>query len=385
MRGEVAGATLALAVTLTLTLASPALGQLSWSVPLDQGQAAVEAYVNDRGGGVSGGTFAANGWTTTDSGDIVSIPLPAGIDASRGTMSVTIENFELGSASGFFTNYHLMSLDGTGAPFTSTKAGKGGLQTQVVTWRETGDAVMRAKGFFNLADATCTDWMLCTGEAGAPSGWLVAPPQRYTITHSWDGPVDTVRFEGKTTLQKTIDLSDTAPTGLIAAAQLHWMINACGGSPHNACGQWDGPAHGGPIGVRYLSATLELEAAAGSGGTAGAGGLAGAGAGGEAGTAQGGVGGLGGGGSPGLGGSSAAGAGGLISSGPGGAPVAAGGSGVGAAGGITGAGGGALLAPSASSTKSDSGCSAGGKRRKQPTWILSLLITLGALRRRRGS
>ena len=234
-------------------------------VPLTGGKNAVESLVTGLGGEVVGGTFSAQGWTTTESGDRIVIPLPAGIDATRGTLSIEVDGIGLGQPTGFFESYQLTSLDGQGAPFKPTPTGEAGIQTVFVLYDETGTSVHRVKGYFNLADATCTDWHDCTGESGAPQGWLKPPPQRYKLSHTWEDDVDQLRFEGPFVVNRTIDLSASSPTGRVAAPQLYWTINSCGGSTHNACGLWDGTVHGGPIGVRYLAAKLELRATCGDG------------------------------------------------------------------------------------------------------------------------
>ena len=153
----------------------------------------------------------------------------------------------------------------------------------------------QGRGYYNLFDPGCTDWMLCTGEGGSSKGWLNGAGP-FTILQDWTDNVDQLSFTpagGK----KTVDLSATSPTGVISAPQWYVTVNACGGSSHNACGLWDGPTKGGPLGVIYSKVTLELIAecgndecspgiettqscptdcgGAGSGGTAGSGGAAG--------------------------------------------------------------------------------------------------------------
>lgn len=204
-------------------------------VPLTGGANAVESLVTGLGGEVVGGAFSAQGWTTTGSGDRIVIPLPAGIDATRGTLSIEVDGIGLGQPTGFFESYQLTSLDGQGVPFKPTPTGKAGIQTVFVLYNETGSSVHRVKGYFNLADATCTDWHDCTGESGAPQGWLKPPPQHYVLSHNWEDNVDQLRFEGPSVVNRTIELSASSPSGRLAAPQLYWTINSCGGSTHNRC------------------------------------------------------------------------------------------------------------------------------------------------------
>ncbi len=246
----------------------------SWvlDVPLTGGGPAAKSFVQSHGGSVQGGSFSAAGWTTTTRGDFIEIPLPPGIDARHGALTVTVDNPELSGPKGFFESYMLASLDTTGAPFAPTKAGKPGLQALYIAYNELDETFAQARGYFNLGDPSCTDWKLCTIEGSTKKGWLSGTGP-FTLDHAWDGSVDVISFTPGGG-NKTLDLTATAPNGSISAPQLILTLNPCGGSKSNACGLWDGSVHGGPLGVTYSKLRLELLTAAdaGSGGAAGSGG-----------------------------------------------------------------------------------------------------------------
>ena len=104
---------LALALTLSLP-ASAAPISFSVDVPLTQGKSAVDAFLQARSGGVSGGTFSSEGWTTTTRNDFMYFALPPGIDARRGRLTTVFSSPELTGPKGYFESYHLV------APFGRT-------------------------------------------------------------------------------------------------------------------------------------------------------------------------------------------------------------------------------------------------------------------------
>ena len=226
-------------------------------------RAATRTVVTGLGGSVTGGTFSTSGWTTTGRGDIIIVPLPAGIDASRGRLTFSVSGFEWDLTTTYWEAWVLVSLDGSGYTFRPTPTGQAGVQSLYQGFNPDDSTLgYRPVAYFNLFDAGCTDWHDCTGETRTPSFWLSSDGTVYTFTHEWDGPVDRVGFSGTATVSRTIDLSSTSPAGEISAPQLYLMINACGGSSVNTCGPWDGPStlKGGPIGVTYSALTLEIHA-----------------------------------------------------------------------------------------------------------------------------
>jgi hypothetical protein len=226
-------------------------------------RAATRTAVTGLGGSVTGGTFSSSGWTTTDRGDIIIVPLPAGIDASHGRLVFSVSGFEWDLTTEYWEAWILVSLDEVGAPFRPTPTGQAGIQSLYQGYNPDDSTLgYRPVAYFNLHDTGCTDWHDCTGETRTPSFWLRDDGTVYTFTHEWDGPVDRVRFAGAATVSRTIDLSSTSPSGVIGGSQLTLMINACGGSTANTCGPWGGPStlKGGPVGVTFSSLTLELYA-----------------------------------------------------------------------------------------------------------------------------
>jgi hypothetical protein len=225
--------------------------------------AATRTVVMGLGGSVTGGTFSTSGWTTTSRGDIIIVPLPAGIDASHGRIVFSVSDFEWDLTTEFWEAWILVSLDEVGFPFRPTPTGQAGVQSLYQGFNPDDSTLgYRPVAYFNLHDAGCTDWHDCTGETRTPSFWLRDDGTVYTLTHEWDGPVDRVAFSGTATVNRTVDLSGTSPGGEIAAGQLYLMINACGSSSANTCGPWGGPStlKGGPVGVTYSALTLELYA-----------------------------------------------------------------------------------------------------------------------------
>lgn len=235
-------------------------GPFVLDLPLDD-QAATEAAVVALGGSVTGGSFGPDGWTTTTRDDLILIPLPAGVDASTGTLAITVSNFEWELTTLYWEAWILLSLDEQGPPYAPTDTGDAGVQTLYQGFNP-DDATKgyRPVGYFNLADPACADWADCTAEAKTNPFWLSDDGTTYTITQSWTGPTDALTFDGNGVVNKAIDLSATSPGGAISAGQLYLMINACGGSSANTCGPWGGPADlkGGPIGVTYADLHLEL-------------------------------------------------------------------------------------------------------------------------------
>lgn len=350
-------------------------------VPLTAGKAAVTSFVQQHGGSVSGGAFSAQGWTTTTRDDFMALKLPPGIDARRGRLTVTFSSPELSGPKGYFESYQLVALSVSGAPFKPVKTGTAGLSTLYIAYTETNEVMAQARGYFNLFDPGCSDWKLCTGEGGSSKGWLNGAGP-FTVVQNWTDAVDDLAFTpggGK----KTVNLTSTAPAGVIAAPQLWLTLNACGGSNANACGLWDGPTHGGPLGITYQTVKLELIADCGDGkcsagiedaancasdcggasdagsGDANAGGSGGANVGGSGGTDAG----ADGGGSPGAGGGTSAG---------------------GSAGSGVGLGGG-TAAPSPSDTGGGCGCRV-GRASESFDWLVAagLLALLLRARRDRG-
>lgn len=232
-------------------------------VPLTAGQAAAESFLQQHGGSVTGGSFSAQGWTTTTRDDFMKLGLPAGIEARRGRLSVVFAGPELSGPKGYFESYQLVALGTSQGPFTPVKTGAAGVSTLYIAYTETDEVMAQARGYFNLFDPGCSDWTLCTHEAGSSKGWLGGPGP-FTVVQDWDDAVDKLAFTPGGG-SKTIDLSATSPQGRIAAPQLWLTINACGGSKSNACGLWGGPTRGGPVGLTYQSVTLELIAECGDG------------------------------------------------------------------------------------------------------------------------
>jgi MYXO-CTERM domain-containing protein len=279
----------------------------------------------------------------------------------------------------------LVALRPNVQPFKPVGAGNASLSSLYIAYRENDEVMAQGRGYFNLFDASCTDWKLCTGEGASSKGWLGGAGP-FTILQDWSDNIDQLSFTpggGK----KAVDLSQTAPSGVISAPQWYLTINACGGSTHNSCGLWDGPTKGGPLGVVYSKVTLELIAecgdtqcspgietvqncaadcgASGSGGAAGNGGAAGsAGQGAAAGTSSSGTGG------------GAAGSAGDAGSAATGGSAGAGGSG-------SGAGGNGAGAANASGDESGCSCSTPSRRPGQPWMLLSLLAGTAWLRRQR--
>ena len=213
------------------------------------------------GGTIAGGTFGSDGWTTTSRDDIIAIPLPPAIGAAHGRLEFSVKNFEWDLSDTYWESWILVSLDAEGAPFAPTATGAAGIQALYQGFNPDDlTKGYRPVGYFNLYDPGCASWEDCTGEARTASFWLTSDDTVFTLSHAWDGPLDQLTFVGAGTVNKTIDLTATAPGGAIAASQLYLLINACGGSDANPCGPWDGPADlkGGPIGVTYSDLTLEL-------------------------------------------------------------------------------------------------------------------------------
>jgi hypothetical protein len=224
-------------------------------------EAAVRSAVDLYGGSITGGVFDAGGWTTTTRDDIILLPLPEGLEAAEGTLTVAFMNPEVDMTTEYFEQWIVLSLDTTGYPFRSTPTGLAGLQSLYRGYNpDLPDRSYRIVAYMNLYDPGCDDWHNCTGETGTTPDWAVADGTVYEIRHAWLGAVDRIGFVGRSTLSRTIDISATSPDGVIAGDRFHLMVNACGGSRDNGCGAWGGPAamKGGPIGVTYLSVVLEL-------------------------------------------------------------------------------------------------------------------------------
>jgi len=250
-------------VSLSLFLSAAASrADVIFSLELDfTDEAAVRSTVGLYGGSITGGVFGAEGWTTTTRDDIILLPLPEGLEAAEGTLSVSFKNPEVDMTADYFEQWIVLSLDTTGYPFRSTPTGLAGLQSLYRGYNpDLPDRSYRIVAYMNLYDAGCDDWRNCTGETGTTPNWAVADGTVYEIRHAWLGAVDHVRFTGRSTLTRTIDISATSPDGVIAGDRFHLMVNACGGSRDNGCGAWGGPAamKGGPIGVTYVSVVLEL-------------------------------------------------------------------------------------------------------------------------------
>lgn len=229
-------------------------------------EAEVRGVVSAHAGMVRGGVFEAGGWRTTSREDAILIPLPAGVPASEGTLTLVFTTPYLPPPAGWFEAYHLASLDTTGIPFRATATGAPGVQILYVLHDEAGVVRQAARGYFNLADPTCSDWRACTAEEASERYWLRDVDERYQVEHRWAGPRDEVTFTARgTTRSRSIDLSPTSPAGRVAADRLFLSINPCGGSTHPHCGLWDGPENGGPVGLTYVSARLELRAVCGDG------------------------------------------------------------------------------------------------------------------------
>ncbi len=230
-------------------------------VPLTSGAGAADAFVKSHGGKLQGGTFSGQGWTTTSRSDSMEIPLPAGIDARRGKLTVTFANPELSGPKGFFESWVLVSVDTSGVPFAPIQAGQAGVQVLYLAYNEFDETLAQARAYFNLYDPSCTDWKLCTAEGASKKGWLAGAGE-FTSDQTWDGPKDALSFTPGGGA-KQIDLSATSPSGAISGKNLVLSINACGGSKSNACGLWDGATHGGPLGITYSMVRLELSDAPG--------------------------------------------------------------------------------------------------------------------------
>jgi MYXO-CTERM domain-containing protein len=114
--------------------------------------------------------------------------------------------------------------------------------------------------YFNLYDPGCAVWQDCTSESRTPHFWLQQTGVSYTVHNEWQAQTDTATFTGTASVVRNLDLSQTSPSGVVYANQFYLMVNACGGSTHNQCGPWDGPANlkGGPIGVTYSDVILEI-------------------------------------------------------------------------------------------------------------------------------
>ncbi len=247
------------ALAVCVLVSTPALAapvSFSVDVPLTQGKAAVDAFLAARGGAVTGGSFSNQGWKTSARSDFMHFALPAGIDARRGKLTTVFSAPELSGPKGYFESYHLVALRPNTQPFKPIGAGSASLSSLYIAYRENDELMAQGRGYYNLFDAGCTDWKLCTGEGGSSKGWLNAAGP-FTILQDWNDNIDQLSFTpggGK----KTVDLSATSPNGKISAPGWYVTVNACGGSTHNSCGLWDGPTKGGPLGVVYTKVTLEL-------------------------------------------------------------------------------------------------------------------------------
>ena len=181
-------------------------------------------------------------------------------------MTVVLDNIPQQSPPSMsFVQYHVISLDTYGPPMGQGQSGDPGIQSLYKLWNELDEPLMKGTGFFNLGEPGGCDWMLCTGERNAPK-FVESLPRRYTFVHEWDGQADTMTFSARKNVTKSIDLSATS-TGTIDAPQWHLTINPCGGSTAKTCGAWHKPPaqRGGPVGVLYVSAHLELFATCGDG------------------------------------------------------------------------------------------------------------------------
>jgi hypothetical protein len=235
-------------------------GPFSLVLPLDN-EALTRQIVSSYGGSISGGQFDSSGWTTTSREDIIVVPLPQTLDTRRGSLSISVSNFEWDLTTDFWEAWVLVSLDGHGVPFQSTPTGQAGIQTLYQGYNPDNPSLgHRPVAYFNLADPACDDWHNCTGETKTTSYWLTSDGATYTITQEWDGAVDQVRFEGNGIVNRVIDLSVTSPDGSISANQMYLMLNPCGSSKINTCGPWGGPngLKGGPLGVTYSHLELEI-------------------------------------------------------------------------------------------------------------------------------
>ena len=254
-----------LAATVLLTVLAaprPCTGDVVFSLDLPLGdEAALRAVVEGYGGTVQGGTFGAEGWTTTSREDLIVVPLPAGLEAQEGAAWISFKNPEVDLSTDWFEQWVILSLDGRGDPYRSTPAGQAGLQSIYRGYNpDDPSRSYRLVGYFNLFDPICTDWRNCTGEAGTSPGWITGDDTVFSIRHDWAGCADALTFTGRGTTTRPVNLCATSAAGVIDADALFLLVNACGGSDVDACGAWDGPAEmrGGPVGITYVSAGIEI-------------------------------------------------------------------------------------------------------------------------------
>lgn len=250
-------------VLLAVLLAAPAAADTVFRLELSlTDAAAVDAAIAAHGGRRSGGTFGADGWTTTSRGDYIEINLPPGLDTREGMLAVTASNFEMEPP--FTTHYwgfELVALDPFGAEASRLPPeGRAHLAAGYRgVWNEGTDFI--AQSFWNLMDPSCTDWRNCTTEEGSGgSGNFVTGADWIRWTHVWTGTSVEVWFEkADRTVARTMDLAPTAPAGTFYEDQLILTINNCGGSSQLVCGSWDEDFNrGGPLGVTYSNVVLEI-------------------------------------------------------------------------------------------------------------------------------
>ncbi|MBN1770890.1 MAG: hypothetical protein JXB32_06515 [Deltaproteobacteria bacterium] len=248
---------------LAFVVAAPAAADTVFRLELSLSDAAeVDAAIAAHGGRRSGGTFGADGWTTTSRGDYIEIDLPPGLDTREGMLAVTVQDFEMSPP--FTTHYwgfELVALDPFGAEATRLPPAGRAHQSAGYrgVWDEGTDFV--AQSYWNLMDPSCTDWHDCTTEeASGGGGGFVSGADWIRWTHVWAGTGVEVWFEkADRTVARTMDLAATAPGGSFYEDRLILAINVCGGSSQPVCGSWDEAANrGGPLGVTYSDVVLEI-------------------------------------------------------------------------------------------------------------------------------
>ncbi|MCS6799906.1 MAG: hypothetical protein NZ898_15565 [Myxococcota bacterium] len=244
------------------TSIASARADVVFSLDLDLSDAAaVDAAIARHGGRRSGGRHGPQGWTTTSRGDFIEIPLPMGLDTSRGRLVVTVRDFEMDPP--FHTTYwgfELVSLGAFGAGESRLpSAGRAHLSAGYRGYWDEGPSFV-AQAFWNLFDATCTEWMRCTTET-ATRGGFIEGPGAVTWTFRWDGPVAEVWFEREgETDHARLDLSATSPGGRLAEERMRLTLNNCGGATQIVCGSWfEEHQRGGPVGVTYVRVSLSIE------------------------------------------------------------------------------------------------------------------------------
>ena len=219
-----------------------------------------EEVVAGFGGSIQGGSFSAQGWTTLTNADVITIPLPSGLDATKASYTFSVTNLQFSpSDPGYGELYMLVSLDSQQIPLNWLNAGT---EIRVASgyhpYSQVQPEILRTSAFFNVADPTCPSPAQCTGEARS-TGNFIDGTSAFTYTHDWNGPVDHVTWQSPSkTENKTIDLSSTSPSGAIKVNQMYFHINACAGTQWDMCGWWEGPLSGGPVGVTYSDVRIVI-------------------------------------------------------------------------------------------------------------------------------